>query len=43
MHITTIMQYRFDDESMLHVSDLKAEYGFAVPQDGESDYFKVRG
>ncbi|QQR95965.1 MAG: hypothetical protein IPJ93_04550 [Bacteroidota bacterium] len=37
------MQYRFDDESMLHVPDLQAEYGYAVPQDGKSDSLKVRG
>mgnify|MGYP006990008601 FL=1 len=37
------MHYRFDDESKLQVANLDAEYGYAVPEEGQSDYLKIRG
>jgi hypothetical protein len=37
------MGFKFDNEAMLHVADLQAEYGYAVPQQGERNYFNIRG
>lgn len=37
------MQYRFDNESMFILNDLDADYGHALPNDGEGNFMKMRG
>jgi hypothetical protein len=37
------MTYTFDDASLLHISNLNADFGYAMPDEGKQNYFNIRG